>query len=416
MSIKILRITTEINRGSIGRTAEQLGNLVIKEGWESYIAFGRTNGKSSSKKIKIGCNLSVYFHIILSRIFDLHGHGSYFSTKKFVKKIELIKPDIIHLHDIHGYYLNLKILFKYLSSKNIPIVWTQHDCWAFTGHCAFFTEIKCEKWKSLCYSCPLFNSYPKSWYMDNSPLNFRLKKRLFTSVNQMYIIAVSDWMRNLLQESFLNCFPTSRIYNGIDTDTFKPSGDNNIIRSKYNIGDRIILIAAATSWGERKGLSDYYKLRDLISNEYVIVLVGTSPKLSSSLPDGIIGISRTDNVSELVDIYSSASILLNLAYEESFGKTTPEGMACGIPSIVYNCTASPELIDNSCGIVVEKGDIIGVSRAISTIMTWDKEKTKSYCINRVNELFDMNKNFNQYINLYKSILNNKQKEPIIHTE
>lgn len=405
MSIKIIRITTEINRGSIGRTAEQLGNLVINEGWDSYIVYGRNDGKSNSIKLRIGNKFVVYWHVLLTRLLDLHGYGSYFATKKLIKTIDQIKPNIIHLHDIHGYYINLKVLFKYFSRREIPIVWTQHDCWAFTGHCAFFTSVNCNKWKKGCFKCPLIKSYPKSLFIDRSYKNYNVKKQLFTSINNLYIVAVSDWMEKLLKESFFRNSTILKIYNGIDTSVFKPNSlDLQSLRFKYNFKDKKILLAVATSWGDRKGLSDYFKLREIIDDSFLIVLVGLPAKISASLPSGIIGVSRTDNVEELVNIYSSASIVLNLAYEESFGKTTPEGMACGIPSIVYDCTASPELVDENTGIIVEKGNIKAVADAIYTIMKWNTNITQAYCRNRVVKYFDMDKNYNMYLNLYKSIL------------
>lgn len=405
MNKKILRITTEINRSSIGRTAEQIGKLILKEGWDSIIAFGRTDGTSESKKIKIGSKMSLYWHVLITRLFDLHGYGSHFATKKLVKNIDNIKPDIIHLHNVHGYYINLKVLFNYLSSSKTPIVWTQHDCWSFTGHCAYYTKVNCEKWKETCFTCPLTQNYPSSWILDRSYNNYLLKKKLFTSLENVYLVAVSHWMSDQLERSFLNKYPIDIIYNGIDTNIFKPipnEADNT--RTKYSFGDKIILLAVATDWSERKGLSDYYKLRKILKDIYTIVLVGLPIYLSSRLPEGIVGIKRIDDVYELVKLYSTASIVLNLSYEESFGKTTPEGMACGVPSIVYNSTASPELLDNKTGIIVEKGDVEGVANAINTIMNWDKEETINNCVNRVYHLFDMNKNLNKYIILYKKIL------------
>lgn len=406
--MKILRITTEINRSSIGRTTEQLGKLVLAEGWDSYIAYGRADGESESHKIKIGSKLSVYFHALLSRLFDLHGNGSYFATKKFIAKITQLKPDIIHLHDIHGYYININVLFRFLREAGIPIVWTHHDCWAFTGHCGFYSEIGCEKWKIECSKCPSYKEYPSSLFFDRSRQSFQQKKSLFTSLPEVYNVGVSQWICDELNCSFMNKYPIVRIYNGIDTNIFKPMREYELdVRNKYGLGGGILLTAVATSWGERKGLSDYYALREILSIDYTIVLVGVPSNLMNSLPKGIIGIKRTDDVVDLVKIYSASSIIMNLAGAESFGKTTPEGMACGVPSIVYNCTASPELIDDKTGIVVERGDINGVKVAVEKIMHWDRETTTRNCRDRACELFSIDKNWPMYIDLYKRILNLK---------
>lgn len=403
--MKILRITTEINKSSIGRTTEQLGNYVLAEGWESYIAWGRSDGKSTSKKVKIGNKFSVFIHGLITRLFDLHGHGSYFATKRLVRQIKGINPQIIHLHDVHGYYLNLRVLFNFLRTSKIPVVWTHHDCWAFTGHCGFYSSIGCEKWKTGCHHCPAYKSYPSSLFFDNSRYQYVFKKRLFTSLERLYNVGVSEWMSKQLRESFFNQYPIRTICNGIDTDVFYPRQENaNVVREKYQLGDGEILIGVATAWGERKGLSDYRQLRNRLGNEYTIVLVGVPKEIQETLPKGIIGIRRTDSISELCDLYSAATIVMNLASAESFGKTTPEGLACGVPSIVYNCTASPDLVDEKTGIVVEKGDIDALEIAVKTICSWDREETIRHCRARACELYSTKNNWPKYIKLYKEIL------------
>lgn len=407
-NMKVLRITTEINRSSIGRTTEQLGKLVIAEGWESYIAWGRADGESASQKIRVGNKISVWFHGILTRLFDLHGYGSYFATKRLVSQIRKIKPNIIHLHDIHGYYINLKVLFNYLKESGIPVVWSHHDCWAFTGHCAFYSTVNCNKWQTECHDCPLSKDYPGSLFVDNSRKNYRLKKELFTSLDKLYNVGVSEWISKELKKSFLKKYPILTICNGIDTDVFRPRQEyEKEVREKYGLGNGRILIGVATAWGERKGLSDYYKLRERLGDEYVIVLVGAPESIQQSLPKGMIGIQRTDSIDELCKLYSASSIVLNLASAESFGKTTPEGLACGVPSIVYNCTASPDLVDEGTGIVVEKSDIPALVDAVNTIMSWDKNDTIQKCRERACELYSIKKNWPMYIELYKQILNIK---------
>lgn len=404
--IRIFRITTEINRSSIGRTTEQIGQLIMAEGWESYIAWGRTDGESDSHKIKIGNKLAVLSHVLLSRLFDLHGYGSYFATKKLVRQIQEIDPHIVHLHDIHGYYINLKVLFRYLKESNKPVVWTHHDCWAFTGHCAFYSAIDCEKWKTGCIHCPNIKGYPKSLFIDNSKRQYALKKRLFTSLERLYNVGVSEWESRQVKMSFLKDYPIQTICNGIDTDLFFPQQDRaGEVRNKYNLGSGTILLGVATAWGERKGLSDYYRLRKRLNEAFTIVLVGVPQALQDSLPKGIIGIPRTDSIGELSLLYSAASIVMNLASAESFGKTTPEGLACGVPSIVYNCTASPDLVDSTTGIVVEKGDIDSLEKAVGTIMSWNKNETIRNCRKRACELYSIKENWPKYISLYKEIIN-----------
>ena len=403
--MKVLRITTEVNRSSIGRTTEQIGRLVLNEGWESYIAFGRTDGNSLSQKIHIGSKLAVYFHVMLTRLFDMHGYGSFFATKKFIKQVKRISPDIIHLHDIHGYYINLKVLFDYLNTAGIPVVWTHHDCWAFTGHCAHFATVGCEKWKTECNACPQKKAYPTSVLCDGSKRNYHHKKRLFTKLDCIYHVGVSKWICDELKQSFFSNHPVSLIYNGIDTNQFKPhySGIETIKR-KYSLPNNPLLIVVATAWSKNKGLYDYLSLREILDDKYTILFVGYPSEQIAMLPKGIVGIPRTESIEELAILYSASSIVLNLSHAESFGKSTAEGLACGVPGVVYNCTASPELVDSETGVVVEKGDLQGVVSAIESIMTWDRQKTSVKCRQRACEKFSIENNWPKYIELYKSIL------------
>lgn len=404
---KVLRITTEVNRSSIGRTTEQLGQLVIQNGGKSYIAYGRRSGISKSQLVKIGNKINVYSHCILTRLFDAHGLGSYFSTRSFINKIRAIQPDLIHLHDIHGYYINYKLLFSFLKCYGKPIVWTQHDCWAYTGHCAHYTQIDCQKWRQECSNCPQKHKYPKSFF-DRSIKNYRDKKKYFTMVNNMTIVTVSEWMKKEVEKSFLKKYPIKRIYNGIDTKLFYPHSieENQKVRSALNIQNKIMLLAVATAWSDNKGFKDYVELSKLLDDKYIIVLLGLPDYLRKRLPKNVIGLSRTDNIQDLSSIYSAANIVLNLSKEESFGKTTVEGLACGIPGIVYNTTASPELLDSTTGVVVENGDISAVYEAIIEIEKWDKENTSRNCRERALKYFDMQTNFSLYIQLYKELIDN----------
>lgn len=408
-TVKILRIAPGVNIGSISRTGEQLGQLVIEQGWDSYIAYSRFGGSSTSKLIKIGNKISIMMHALISRLFDACGRGSFFSTVRFVNQLNDIKPDIIHLHNIHSYDINISVLFRYLKQSKTPVVWTQHDCWSYTGHCALYAEANCKKWINECHHCPLTRGYPESWLFDRSKYNYRFKKKLFTSLDKdkLYVVCVSKYIKNDVEQSFLNKYPISLIYNGIDTNVFVPCNNCESlqrVRNRYKLGDGTILLAAATSWTEGKGISDYLSLRDILDNKYTLVFVGIPESMISQLPDGIVGIRRTDSIAEMAELYSVASIVMNLSKAESFGKTTAEGLSCGVPSIVYNCTASPELVDDCTGVVVEKGDVKGVKNAIERIMTWDREQTSKHCRERAVRLFDKNKNWGEYIDLYKYIL------------
>lgn len=400
---KILQINSVVNSGSTGRIAEEIGKTAIAGGWMSYIAYGRNDRPSQSELIKIGNDWDFRMHGFQTRLFDKHGLGSKSATKELVGKIEEISPDIIHLHNIHGYYINIEILFNYLRKTNIPIVWTFHDCWPMTGHCSYFTFVGCEKWRKKCYDCPQKTSYPASWLVDRSEKNFHLKKELFTSLPNLTLVPVSNWLSGILKKSYLQHYPLKVIHNGINTEVFKPSA-HNVLRKKYRLETKFILIGVATSWGKRKGLKDYIELSKHLNSDYQIVLVGLSRKQIEKLPNNILGIERTESAEELANIYSEADIVLNLSYEETFGLTTVEGFACGIPGIVYNATASPELIDQSTGLIVEPGDINGLMDAIIQIKQNGKQFYSEACVNRAHSLYKNEDRYQEYIELYDSLL------------
>ncbi len=394
--MKLLQINSVANIGSTGRISEQIGQAAMKAGWESYIAYGREAGQSQSHLIKIGSQLDVMCHGVVTRLFDRHGLASKRATKKFVSQIEEIQPDIIHLHNIHGYYLNYEILFEYLSKADIPVVWTFHDCWAMTGHCSYFMGVNCDKWIVECSTCPLLDNYPKS-YVDNSIVNFRRKRESFDSVD-IHIVTVSQWLYKIVDHSFLKDKSRQVIYNGIDIDKFK-----YVINNKYIEGKRLLLGVAST-WEERKGLSDYCSLSEILPDEYQIVLIGLTSKQIKNLTPRIIGIERTNNVEELVQYYSAADVVMNLSYAETFGLTTVEGFACGTPSIVYDTTASPELITENTGIVVPLGDISAVKDAVVEICRKGKNHYSQFCRERALTHFNKEDKFKEYIELYKKIL------------
>jgi glycosyltransferase involved in cell wall biosynthesis len=400
---KLLQINTVVNSGSTGRIAEEIGHTAIGAGWKSYIAYGRNDRPSQSELIKIGNGRDIKMHGIQTRLFDRHGLGSKSATKELIGKIKEISPDIIHLHNIHGYYINIEILFKYLRNTNIPVVWTFHDCWPITGHCANFTFVGCEKWKTQCNNCPQKKNYPSSWVVDRSEKNYNLKKELFTSLPNLTLVPVSKWLSGILKESYLQHYPLHVIHNGINTEVFKPSLDN-VFRIKYRLENKFILLGVSTSWVKRKGLIDYIDLSKHLNSDYQIVLVGLSREQIEQLPDNILGIERTESLEELAIMYSEADIVLNLSYEETFGLTTVEGFACGTPGIVYNATASPELIDKSTGLIVEPGDINGLIDAIIQIKQNGKQSYSEACVNRAHRFYNKEDRYQEYIDLYDSLL------------
>lgn len=401
---KLFQIVVEGNRGSTGTIAESIGNYVIQNGWDSYIAHGRFPRPSASHLLRIGSDYDVFIHGIKTRLCDKHGFGSKHATQVLIEKIKCIKPDLIHLHHLHGYYINIDVLFKYLSRASIPVVWTFHDCWAMTGHCTHFDFVGCQKWKTECQQCPQTHEYPKSFFIDRSRKNFKSKRSLFTSIEKMVIVNVSNWLNNIVASSFLAGIPRNVIYNGIDVFRFKPTPDSLSVKARFNITGRFLILGVAGVWNERKGLGDFIKLSRLIGDEAVVVLIGVTKRQKRELPCWIIALEKTENVDELAEFYSAADVFLNLSVEETFGLTTAEALACGTPAIVYNSTACPELIDNDTGIVVEKNNEIALMDAIGKIKKNGKTFYTHACRTRAIQLFNREDRLKDYMDLYRSMI------------
>ncbi|WP_346962031.1 glycosyltransferase, partial [Clostridium sp.] len=270
--MKVLQINSVCGVGSTGRIATDLYKALEEQGHECLIAYGRGTAPKGIKSIKIGKDLDNYLHVAKTRIFDKHGFESTKATKKFIRKVEEYDPDIIHLHNIHGYYINIELLFNYLKRSNKAIVWTLHDCWAFTGHCAYFDYAGCGKWKDGCSNCEQKKEYPSSILFDNSKFNYENKRRLFTSVNNMIITTPSKWLARIVEESFLGKYPVNVINNGIDLSVFRKSKSN--VRKKYLLEDKKVILGVATVWDKRKGFNDFIKLSKVIDEDYRIVLIG----------------------------------------------------------------------------------------------------------------------------------------------
>lgn len=368
---------------------------LIDKGVDSYVVWGRGRAAENEKEYYMNDKLGVYYHAAYTRLTGRMGFASVSSTKKLIKWLEQIKPDIIHLHCIHGYYINIKLLFDYIRKNNIKIVWTQHDCWAFTGHCAYFDMVGCEKWKTGCYDCKQIHEYPAS-YSDASKRNWKDKKQFFSGLN-MKLVAPSKWLKGLISQSFLGDYPVEVIYNGIDTEIFKYTDGE--FKTQYQIQDKFMILGVASEWTERKGLKDFIKLHERLDpQKYQIVIVGLTKKQIRELPQTIIGIERTNNVQELVEIYSAADLFYNPTYEEVFGMVNVEALACGTSVLTYQTGGSPESVAYN-GHVVAKGDLDGCIEYIETLQKRKKEQ-----LGLGERLFTVDDMRKRYLNIYENLL------------
>ena len=365
--MKILIINTVCGIGSTGRICTDLADVLEQNGHECKIAYGRGVVPEKLKKyaIRIGSDIDVKLHALQTRLFDCSGFGSQRATEKFIEWVKEYNPDIVHLHNLHGYYINIELLFNYLAETNKPVVWTLHDCWSFTGHCAYYSYAMCDKWKNGCHSCPQKKKYPSSWLFDRSQKNWLQKKKLFTSVKNMTLVVPSQWLAKEIQQSFLRKYPIKVIPNGIDLDVFKPTISD--FRKNYNLEGKKIILGVASIWEPRKGLNDFIELSKILDDSYKIILVGLTENQKRKLPKEILCLTRTCDIKKLAEIYSAADVFFNPSKEETMGLTTVEAMACGTPSIVFNSTAIPEVINKECGIVLDKLDCITIKEKIDSL-------------------------------------------------
>ncbi len=344
--MKTLLINCVCGIRSTGRICTDIAEEMEKQGNEVKIAYGRETVPEKYQKyaVRIGTEWSVRKNALSCRLFDNDGFVAKRATKKFLEWADKYDPDLLWLHNIHGYYINIEMLFAWIKSRpNMQVKWTLHSCWAFTGHCSYFTIVKCEQWKTHCSYCAQKRGYPASYFKDNCASNFDRKKAAFTGVQNMTIYTVSNWLANLTKQSFLGEYPIEVKYNKVDTTVFKPTPGN--FRERYDLTDKKIVLGVASSWSKRKGLSDFIKLSEMLDENYQIVLVGLTDKQIKKLPKQILGIKRTNSTTELAKIYTAADVFVNPSKEETFGMTTVEALSCGTPAIVYKDTACEEIVN-----------------------------------------------------------------------
>lgn len=327
--MKVLQINTTFrNGGSTGRIAYDLMQIQKQEGIEAYAAYGyETGAPHTDNTICLQSTLQRKINILRTRLFDHHGFYNEAETRKLIRWMDEIHPDIIHLHNIHNHYVNVKMLFDYIKQHDIPVVWTLHDCWPFTGHCAYFDFANCDKWKNGCYDCPSLKNYPPTWCFDRTRRNYKDKKIVFTGVKNLTLVTPSEWLAKLTRESFLKDYPVEVINNGVDTNVFKPKVSD--IKKKLGIEGKKVILSVVNMWGGRKGSEYLVKLASLLSDDEVIVVVGMQPsQMKYLVPEKMIGIQRTNSVQELAMFYSAADVFVIPTLEDNFPTTNIESLAC----------------------------------------------------------------------------------------
>lgn len=399
----VLRVNT-----STGRIMQEIGELAMQHGWESYIAYsyGRDGIKPCrSKLVPVGNRWSVTWHGIVTRLSDRHGLSSDEATRKFIRQIEELNPDIIHIHNIHGYFLNYKILFEFLSRYGKPVIWTVHDCWLYTGHCYYYSYIGCNKWQIGCRHCPQKKEFPTSWLLDRSERNFLDKKAAFTSMpkERLTIVPVSEWIRGEMEQSFLKGYDMRVIHNGINLEVFNIYGTEEV-KNKYQLGGKHILLGVASIWSREKGLDDFIELAAMLNKDETLVLVGVDAAIQKRLPYNIIGITRTENIRQLAELYAAADVFVNLTWQDNYPTVNLEAIACGTPVVTYRTGGSIEAVTEHTGFVVEQGDVKGVLEAVRKIKKAGKTSYQQPCRDYALAHFNKEERYADYLRLYDELI------------
>lgn len=394
--MKIIQINTTCGIGSTGKIAVGISKLLTADSIENYIIYSnRSNGYEAG----ISCSDNKYIKLqaLKSRLFGNYGFNSKKATKRIIKELERIQPDVVHLHNIHGHDCDLEMLFTYFKKNKTKLVWTFHDCWAFTGYCVYFDAVNCDRWKKECFRCPQSKDF--TWLFDKSKQLFKKKRNLFNGLN-LTIVTPSQWLAELVRQSFLKEYETVVINNGIDLGVFRPVESD--FRQKYGIEQKKIVLGVSMGWESRKGFDVFIELASRLTDDFKIVLIGTNDKTDKHLPENILSIHRTNNQQELAEIYSAADVFVNPTREDNYPTVNMEAIACGTPVLTFKTGGSPEMLDESCGSVVDCDDINTLEKEIVRICS-DKPYTLKQCIKKASE-YDENERFKEYLKLYERII------------
>ena len=394
--MKVVQINATCGIGSTGKICVGISQVLTEHNIENYILY---SNRSNGYKYGIPCSNESYIKVqaLKARIMGNYGFNSKSATRKMIEELERIKPNLVHIHNIHGHDCNLGMLFKYLKSKKIKIVWTFHDCWAFTAYCPHFTMVKCDEWKTQCSQCVQKKEY--TWIFDRSSYVYHKKKELLQGLN-LTIVTPSRWLADLVKQSFLKEYDIEVINNGIDIEIFNPVASK--FREKHNLEDKRIILGVSFDWSFKKGMDVFLELSKRLPSDYVVVLVGTNDEVDQKLPENILSIHRTQSQQELAEIYSAADVFINPTREDTYPTVNMEAIACGTPVITFNTGGSPEMIDETCGSIINCDDIDAFEKEILRICTEDVYK-KEECVKKATR-FEQKERFKEYLDLYERVI------------
>ena len=391
---------------STGRIATDICEVLQELGHKSLLCYSRGYPPQTVPGFHVGNPVDVWLHALGARFLDRAGFLSRGATRRLVRQLALYRPDVVHLHNLHGYYLDIRILFDYLAGAGVPVVWTLHDCWAFTGHCAYYTMARCDRWRKCCGHCPQLRAYPASLWLDRSERNWKEKRRAYERVPNLTLVTPSVWLGSEARQSFLGKREIRVIPNGIDLTQFRPCDEPMLIRDVFKryqlheLNGKKMLLSVASTWENRKGLDDLIALSELLREDMMIVVLGLSEHACGSLPVTMLGIPRTQNVRELRALYSAADVCLSLSHEETQGMTLLEALACGTQVLCYNATALPETVTPEVGLIAPEGDLQAVARACARLC--DHPRDPEACRARA-QAYEKRSQYARYVGLYEEL-------------
>lgn len=401
--MRVVQINGVSSSGSTGKIVTQLSEVMRENDIENYIISSGYKEKTKAENVYFcSSNIGVKLHQILGILCGNSGFHSPIATRKAIAFIKKTQPDVVHLHNIYSYYLNVEKLLLFLKKSGIPVVWTMHDFWAVTGHCTHFESVGCDKWKTQCGKCPQKSLFPYSKFFDRSRSLHKKKRKIFQGWDDLHIVTVSNWVKSKAEQSYFSDKNITPIYNGIDLNTFRKK---SVDRAKWMNG-KFVILSVSMGWSRKKGFDDFMELSQKLNDDEIIVLIGLTDKQIEELPDNIIGMKRTANADELCDYYNMADVYVSASVEETMGLTVVEAMACGTPAVVYNKTALPELIRDGCGFVCEYG-VDYLYEGIKKIRQQNKTDFSDHCIRFVSENFNKHNQYEKYCELYKRIVGEK---------
>ncbi|MCE5344313.1 MAG: glycosyltransferase [Eubacteriales bacterium] len=392
---------------STGRVATGIGEVLEDLGHKALLCYSRGYPPENIPGFRIGNTVDMWLHALGARLWDRAGFFSRGATRRLVRQLRLYKPDIVHLHNLHGYYLDIRTLFGYLAEAGVPVVWTLHDCWAFTGHCAYYTIAECDRFTLGCGHCPQLSAYPAALWVDQSTRNWQQKRAAYAAVPNLMLVTPSVWLGREARRSFLGKRAIRVIPNGIDLTQFRPCDEPELLSDvvkRYGLKElagKHMLLSVASTWDERKGLTDLVELSKRLREDMMIVVLGLTERQRGELPATMLGLGSTQNIRELRALYAAADVCMSLSHEETQGMTLLEALACGTQVLCYDATALPETVTPDVGEVVPEDDLTAAAAACARLC--DQPKSPLSCRARAME-YEKRGQYTQYVGLYQELL------------